>query len=79
MPLYWVDWNAQLVRGDLGKAVQRLKGESGKGLVAAGVKLPLALAELGLIDEDLSEDSTGRCGPEMPRLLRSRSSTTSFG
>src|SRR5688500_12491450 len=27
-----VDWNAELVRGDLGKAVQRLKQESGKGL-----------------------------------------------
>jgi ABC-type lipoprotein release transport system permease subunit len=39
------------VRGDLGKAVQQLKRESGKGLFAGGVKLPLALAELGLIDE----------------------------
>jgi len=46
-----VDWNAQIVRGDLGKAVQQLKRESGKGLLAGGVKLPLALAELGLIDE----------------------------
>ena len=46
-----VDWNAQLVRGDLGKAVQELKRESGKGLLVGGVKLPLALAELGLIDE----------------------------
>ncbi len=46
-----VDWNAELVRGDLRKAVQRLKQESGKGLFAGGVKLPLALAELGLIDE----------------------------
>ena len=46
-----VDWNAELVRGDLGKAVQQLKRESGKGLLAGGVKLPLALAELGLIDE----------------------------
>ena len=46
-----VDWNAELVRGDLEKAVQQLKGESGKGLFVAGVKLPLALAELGLIDE----------------------------
>ena len=46
-----VDWNAELVRGDLGKAVQQLKGESGKGLFTGGVKLPLALAELGLIDE----------------------------
>src|SRR5215216_7241728 len=46
-----VDWNAELVRGDLGTAVQQLKGESGKGLFVGGVKLPLALAELGLIDE----------------------------
>jgi dihydrofolate reductase len=46
-----VDWNAELVRGDLGKAVQQLKQESGKGLLMGGVKLPLALAELGLIDE----------------------------
>ena len=46
-----VDWNAELVRGDLGNAVQQLKRESGKGLLVGGVTLPLALAELGLIDE----------------------------
>ena len=46
-----VDWNAELIRGDLGKAVQQLKREPGKGLLTGGVKLPLALAELGLIDE----------------------------
>jgi dihydrofolate reductase len=46
-----VDWNAELVRGDLENAVQQLKRESGKGLFMGGVKLPLALAELGLIDE----------------------------
>jgi dihydrofolate reductase len=46
-----VDWNAELVRGDLAKAVQQLKLEPGKGLLVGGVKLPLALAELGLIDE----------------------------
>ena len=46
-----VDWNAELVRGDLVQAVQQLKRESGKGLFVGGVKLPLALAELGLIDE----------------------------
>ena len=49
--LNWVDWNAELVRGDLGKAVQQLKRESGHGLFVAGVKLALALTELGLIDE----------------------------
>jgi hypothetical protein len=41
----------ELVRGDLAKAVRQLKRESGKGLFTGGVKLPLALAELGLIDE----------------------------
>jgi dihydrofolate reductase len=46
-----VDWNAELVRGDPGPAVQQLKREPGKGLFVGGVTLPLALAELGLIDE----------------------------
>ena len=46
-----VDWNAELVRGDLKKAVQKLKSEPGRGLLTGGVKLPQALAELGLIDE----------------------------
>ena len=53
-----VDWNAELVtcagRGDLNKAVQQLKRESAEaenGLFVGGVTLPLALAELGLIDE----------------------------
>ena len=46
-----VDWNAELVRGELGEAVQQLKRESVRGLYVGGLKLPLALAELGLIDE----------------------------
>jgi dihydrofolate reductase len=46
-----VDWNAELVRGDLGPAVQRLKEQPGEGLWVGGVTLPLALADLGLIDE----------------------------
>jgi dihydrofolate reductase len=46
-----VDWNAELVRGDLGKAVQELKAGPGEGLFVGGVTLPLALADLGLIDE----------------------------
>jgi len=46
-----VDWNAELVHGDLEQAVQRLKREPGRGLFVGGVKLPQALAELGLIDE----------------------------
>ncbi len=49
--LEWVDWNAELVRGDLEKAVRQLKQEPGKGLFVGGVKLPMALAEMGLIDE----------------------------
>ena len=46
-----VDWNAELVRGDLGEAVRQLKREPGEGVLTGGVTLPLALAELGLIDE----------------------------
>jgi len=46
-----VDWNAELVRGDLGEAIQRLKQEPGEGLFVGGMKLALALTELGLIDE----------------------------
>ena len=46
-----VDWNAELLRGDLRQAVERLKTESGEGLWVGGVTLPTALADLGLIDE----------------------------
>jgi dihydrofolate reductase len=46
-----VDWNAELVRGDLATAVQQLKREPGTGLFVGGVTLPLALAGLGLIDD----------------------------
>src|SRR6187549_3474171 len=48
-----VDWNAELLRGDLAKAVEQLKrgAGAGKGLFVGGVTLPLALAELGLIDD----------------------------
>jgi dihydrofolate reductase len=53
-----VDWNAELLRGDLSQAVQQLKSESGKGLFVGGVKLPLALAELNLIDEYYQNRST---------------------
>ncbi len=46
------DWNAEIVRGDdLEATVRRLKQEPGDGLFVGGVTLPLALAELGLIDE----------------------------
>jgi dihydrofolate reductase len=46
-----VDWNSELVRGDLGSAVQQLKRQPGRGLFVGGTKLALALTELGLIDE----------------------------
>lgn len=46
-----VDWNAELVTGNLGDAVRRLKDQPGEGLSVGGVTLPLALADLGLIDE----------------------------
>jgi dihydrofolate reductase len=46
-----VDWNAELVQGDMGQSVERLKAEPGEGLWVGGVTLPLALADLGLIDE----------------------------
>jgi dihydrofolate reductase len=46
-----VDWNAELVRGNLEQEIRRLKQEPGEGLWVGGVTLPLALADLGLIDE----------------------------
>jgi dihydrofolate reductase len=46
-----VDWNAELVRGDLATAVMQLKAQPGRGILTGGVTLPLALASLGLIDE----------------------------
>jgi dihydrofolate reductase len=46
-----VDWNAELVHGDLAEVVDQLKRESGRGILVGGVKLPLALTEMGLIDE----------------------------
>lgn len=47
-----VDWNAELIRGrDLLETVRRLKQEPGQGISAGGVRMPLALAEAGLIDE----------------------------
>ncbi|MFF2053298.1 dihydrofolate reductase family protein [Leifsonia sp. NPDC058194] len=46
-----VDWNAELLRGDLRDAVEQLKNGPGEGLFVGGVMLPLALADLELIDE----------------------------
>jgi dihydrofolate reductase len=39
------------LQGDLETALGQLKEQPGKGLLVGGVTLPLALAELGLIDE----------------------------
>jgi len=49
--LGWVDWNSELIEGDLGDAIRQLKSEPGDGLAVGGLTLPLALADLGLIDE----------------------------
>lgn len=46
-----LDWNAELVNGDLESAVRHLKEQPGDGILTGGVTLPVALAELGLIDE----------------------------
>ncbi|MEQ1782169.1 MAG: dihydrofolate reductase family protein [Hyphomonadaceae bacterium] len=46
-----VDWNAELLRGDLGGAVRALKAMPGKGILVSGVQIPQALAGIGLIDE----------------------------
>jgi dihydrofolate reductase len=46
-----VNWNAELLTGDLRSAVQRLKDEPGEGLYVGGVTLATALAGWGLIDE----------------------------
>ena len=46
-----VCWSAKLVPADLRTAVDALKYESGAVMLVHGVTPPLALAELGLIDE----------------------------
>jgi dihydrofolate reductase len=46
-----VDWNAELIRGDVVDAVRKLKSQPGKGIFVGGVTLPKTLAEHGLIDE----------------------------
>jgi dihydrofolate reductase len=46
-----VDWNAELVRGDLRARVEELKQQPGRALLTGGVTLPMALAGMGLIDE----------------------------
>ncbi|MFN8574234.1 MAG: dihydrofolate reductase family protein [Gemmatimonadaceae bacterium] len=49
--LQQLDWNAEVLQGDLGTAVRQLKAQPGNGLLTGGVTLPLALAKLDLIDQ----------------------------
>ncbi len=69
-----VDWNAELVRGDVGEAVERLKEEPGERLWVGGVTLPLALADRGLIDEYefLVQPVLAGHGPKLLAGLRQR-------
>lgn len=69
-----VDWNAELVKGELGQAVERLKQAPGEGLFVGGVTLPLALADLGLIDEYefLVQPVIAGHGPSLLAGLRER-------
>ncbi len=69
-----VDWNADLLRGDVGQAVQQLKQEPGESLFVGGVTLPLALADLGLIDEYefLVQPILAGHGPRLLAGLRER-------
>ena len=69
-----VDWNAELLRGDLAHAVEQLKQEPGEGLWVGGVTLPLALADLGLIDEYefLVQPIVAGHGPTLLAGLRER-------
>ena len=43
-----VDWNAELVRGDLEEAVRELKREPGEGLLVGGVQLPAGAGGAGV-------------------------------
>jgi dihydrofolate reductase len=75
-----VDWNAERVRGDLGPGVQRLNQESGEGLWVGGVTLPLALADLGLIDdyEFLVQRSLSDTGRRYSPVCASASNSSSW-
>ncbi len=46
-----VDWNSRLLPADFASAIRELKAQPGGVLAVGGVTLPLALADLGLIDE----------------------------
>lgn len=69
-----VDWNAELIRGDVERAVRELKAEPGRGLFVGGVTLPRALADLGLIDEYefLVQPVVAGHGPTLLAGLRER-------
>lgn len=45
------DWNTEQLDGDLIEAVRALKEQPGGSLLVGGMKLPVALADAGLIDE----------------------------
>lgn len=49
--LQHADWNTEILRGDLGPAVEALKAQPGKPLLTGGITLARALSELHLIDE----------------------------
>jgi dihydrofolate reductase len=46
-----VDWNSQLVSGNIAEVVNRLKEEPGKDMSVGGAGLAAAFMQLGLIDE----------------------------
>lgn len=48
--LDFVDWNAELIHGDVPSAIRALKEQPGADLLVSGVALPRTLAEHGLID-----------------------------
>lgn len=46
-----VEWNAELISGEVVKAVRTLQEQRGRGIALGGVQLPATLAAHGLIDE----------------------------
>ena len=46
-----VDWNAELIRGDLEQSIRQIKQQVSGRIALGGVALPLSLAKLDLIDE----------------------------
>ncbi|WP_279365696.1 dihydrofolate reductase family protein [Microbacterium testaceum] len=67
-----VDWNAELIRGDVVDAVRRLKEQPGRGIALGGAKLPATLAAHGLIDDFtfLVHPVIAGCGPRLLDGLR---------